>query len=443
MNSRTPEERERARLERERKRGNLPPDATTQPPQSRPADATVMGSQVPPPNNPPVPPPPPSWSGRTEERFAAANALADSPAGERPPVRPEAAEAPAKRLRTRLVVLIAVLVVAWLLLSTFQPFAGDGKGQGEVLVTVPEGASIGTIGELLDQKRVIDHKRFFGWRAKLSGRSDDFKAGRYRFAADMSYGAAIDRLVEGPNATTTTTTVTVIEGRSRYEVAQQLTESGVGGDYMAATTSTRRLNPVRYGAPRGTSNLEGFLFPATYELPAGGDAAALVAQQVTAFKDSFAAVSLRRARSKNLTAYDVLTIASLIEREVQVPSERRLVAAVIYNRLKAGIPLGIDATTRFETRNWTEPLTKAVLQKDSPFNTRTNKGLPPGPIGSPGLASIKAAANPASVGFLYYVANPCKPGAHAFSSTDAEFQADVARYEAARANAGGKQPSGC
>ena len=141
--------------------------------------------------------------------------------------------------------------------------------------------------------------------------------------------------------------------------------------------------------------------------------------------------------------FDVVTIASLIDREVSVARERRIVASVIYNRLKQGIPLGIDATTRFETRNWTEPLTNATLRDDTPYNTRTNQGLPPGPIGNPGLAAIEAAARPASTSYLFYVANPCKPGTHTFTRTNAEFEAAVQKYNRAREAAGGKQPTGC
>ncbi|MFY9469313.1 MAG: endolytic transglycosylase MltG [Solirubrobacterales bacterium] len=308
-------------------------------------------------------------------------------------------------------------------------------------MTIPRGATVGEIGERLAAADVVGNARFFGWRASWSGKSDGFQAGRYRLARKMGYTAAIDALAAGPASEATT--VTVIEGRSRFEVADQLRRLGVDGDYMSATTSSRLLDPARFGAPKSVGSLEGFLFPATYDLPAEGDTGDLVSQQLRAFMRNLAAVDLRYARKKNLTVYDVVTIASLIEREVQVPRERRLVAAVIYNRLRAGIPLGIDATTRFETRNWTKPLTGAVLRDDTPFNTRTNKGLPPGPIGSPGLASIEAAARPANVGYLYYVVDPCRPGTHAFSSTDAEFQADVQRYSQARERADGKQPSGC
>jgi uncharacterized YceG family protein len=116
---------------------------------------------------------------------------------------------------------------------------------------------------------------------------------------------------------------------------------------------------------------------------------------------------------------------------------------VIYNRLSQGIPLGIDATIRFATGNWSEPLTQSELATGSPYNTRTNQGLPPGPIGNPGLASIEAAAHPAKTDYLYYVVKPGACGEHSFSSTDAEFQQDVELYNSERARRGGKSPTDC
>jgi uncharacterized YceG family protein len=149
------------------------------------------------------------------------------------------------------------------------------------------------------------------------------------------------------------------------------------------------------------------------------------------------------ARKKNLTAFDVVTIASMVEREASLDRERPLIAAVIYNRLKQGMPLGIDATIRFATGNWSRPLRVSELNIGSAYNTRTHQGLPPGPIGNPGLASLQAAAHPARVDYLFYVVKPCGNGAHAFSSTDAQFQRDVAKYNTARAKKGGKSPSKC
>ena len=127
----------------------------------------------------------------------------------------------------------------------------------------------------------------------------------------------------------------------------------------------------------------------------GAAVTTLVSKQVAAFEQRLRGVDLSYAQQKNLTPFDVVTIASMVEREAQVARERPLIAAVIYNRLHAHQPLGIDATIRYATGNWTPPLTQSQLAIDSPYNTRRNAGLPPGPIGNPGLDSIKAAARPA------------------------------------------------
>jgi len=154
-------------------------------------------------------------------------------------------------------------------------------------------------------------------------------------------------------------------------------------------------------------------------------------------------VDMSAAKRKNLSRYDVLVIASMIEREALVPRDRRLISAVIYNRLKENIPLGIDATLRYALNQWSRPLRVSELNSNSSFNTRKRRGLPPTPIGNPGLSALRAAANPAHVPYLFYVVKPCGNGAHAFSSTDAKFQQDVAKYNRARAKRGGKDPSHC
>jgi UPF0755 protein len=222
-----------------------------------------------------------------------------------------------------------------------------------------------------------------------------------------------------------TITLTIPEGYSREQTAELAREAGLRGDYLKASEGR-----------------EGFLFPDTYELERAAPAADLVALQLQTFETRMAGVDMRYARSKNLTERDVVTIASMVEEEAQIDAERRLIAAVIYNRLREGIPLGIDATIRFATGNYEEPLTESELAVDSPYNTRLNAGLPPGPISSPGLASLEAAARPAAADYLYYVVEPGTCGEHAFSSTDAEFQADVARYNEAR-EAAGESPDTC
>jgi UPF0755 protein len=169
----------------------------------------------------------------------------------------------------------------------------------------------------------------------------------------------------------------------------------------------------------------------------------LVAKQLQAFRQNIAKVDMRYARKKNLTVFDVVTIASMVEREASLPRERPLIASVVYNRLHDHMPLGIDATLRYALSDWTHPLTVSQLNSPSPYNTRKHLGLPPGPIGNPGLASLEAAAHPARTRFLYYVVKPCGNGEQVFSSSYAQFQRDVNKYNAARAKKGGKSPAKC
>jgi uncharacterized YceG family protein len=332
--------------------------------------------------------------------------------------------------------LIVVLAAGRFLIGLFQPFTGDGEGR--VAVIIPQGASLGEIADLLEQKDVVSSSTFFALRARLAGRSDQLKPGTYTLARDMKYTTVLDRLEQGlpPNVVR----ITIPEGRSRREVAPLV--KSLPGNYVKATRRNPGLDPRDYGA-KGASSLEGFLFPASYELKKGSPVRRLVREQLDTFKRNFGRVDMRFARSKNLTRYDVLIIASLIEREVQVPKERKLVASVIYNRLRDGIRLDIDATTRFVVKKWSGALRVSELQNPSPYNTRVHTGLPPGPIGSPGLASIEAAAHPAKTGYLFYVAAVCGRGSHRFASTDAQFQRYVDSYNRARDKRGGKSPTEC
>jgi UPF0755 protein len=326
---------------------------------------------------------------------------------------------------------------AWFLLSLFQPFHGDGEGD-DVRVVVPRGATLGDVADLLERNGVISSAGFFELRARIEGRSGELKPGSYRLREDMSHGTVLDRLEKGvpPDVVV----LTIPEGRSRREIAPLV--KGLEGDYLRATRRSRELDPSDYRA-RGATSLEGFLFPATYELKKGQPVSRLVERQLEAFERNFERVDLSYARSRNLTPYDVLIIASMVEREAQIARERPLVASVIYNRLRRGMPLGIDATIRFAVGNWTEPLKRSELESPGPYNTRTNPGLPPGPIGNPGLASIRAAANPAKTDYLFYVVKPGTCGEHSFSSTSAEFERDVDRYNAARERRGGRSPTSC
>jgi peptidoglycan lytic transglycosylase G len=191
--------------------------------------------------------------------------------------------------------------------------------------------------------------------------------------------------------------------------------------YLALTSGSSRV-PRQFLTEGRPPNLEGFLFPATYEFTKRTTTRQLVNAQLAAFRKNWARVNMRYARSRNLTSYDVLIIASMVEEEVVAPEERRLVAAVIYNRLKAGMTLGIDATLRYGLGiPPTESIRQSQLDSDNPYNTRKLAGLPPTPISNPGLAAMQAAARPARTNYLFFVRKPDKVH-HFFTTSEREFE---------------------
>ena len=223
------------------------------------------------------------------------------------------------------------------------------------------------------------------------------------------------------------------EGFTRKEMAQQITAVDKiarrkrhvnpilsAKQYLIATASSSFPGTFA-GDPKGR-NLEGFLFPATYDFTKRTTSAELAKDQLDAFQVNWKKVNLGYAKSKNLTPYDVLIIASMVEKETLSPDERQLVAAVIYNRLHARMPLGIDATLRYGLDiPPTESIHQSQLESNSPYNTRKIVGLPPTPIANPGLASMQAAAHPAKVNYLYFVRKPDKKH-HFFTDNFQEFQ---------------------
>ncbi|HET7574186.1 MAG TPA: endolytic transglycosylase MltG [Solirubrobacterales bacterium] len=457
------EERRREREEKRRKRaekkgGGAPATAVPPPPEPAPPPAT---EEPPPPSPPPPKDPPPPAPGAEPPlpppRAGEPEFWDDPGDGYHDEGDPEMAGAARTGRRSgdgdgggrnvlaalarhpfRIAALVALVVFVWFLSSLFQPFHGDGTGR--VAVAIPKGASVSEVGDVLDDKGVVDSSTLFQIRVRLAGRQADLYPGRYTLAAGMSYGDAIDALTTPP--VKRAVTVTIPEGYTRSQAAQLVEEDGVPGSYAKATVRSKYLDPARYGG-KGAKDLEGFLFPDTFELKPKAPVGDLVQLQLQDFKRRIGKVDMRYAKSKNLTIFDVLTIASMVEREAGVPGQRKLVASVIYNRLHEGMPLGIDATIRFATGNYTRPLTESELAIDSPYNSRTNVGLPPGPINSPGLEAIEAAAHPAKTDYLFYVTTPGACGKLTFAKTEAEFEAAVRRYESAREAAGGNSPDSC
>ena len=236
-------------------------------------------------------------------------------------------------------------------------------------------------------------------------------------------------------------TIIFPEGFTRSEMAQRI--KAVNAIARERRKINPRLSPAAYLKASASSKipgtfaedgtrrpLEGFLFPASYEFEQKTTSRQLINRQLQAFERSWSQVDLGYAESRKLTPYDVLIIASLVEKEVSEPEERALVAAVIYNRLRSGMSLGIDATTRYGLRvPATEPLRQSHLSSDNPYNTRNPNivGLPPTPIANPGLASMQAAAHPANVDYLFFVRKPDKRH-HFFTNSAEEFESYKAEH---------------
>jgi len=437
-------EREQRRREREEKRNKRaakqaeaeqktpPPPPLPQPPTAEPPlpprtpEEEFWDEDPEPLELPQAPPPPPP------------PVVPSNGGGQRPPRQRPAFLGKLGRHPFLIFAVVAALFVLWFLAALFQPFHGDGSGK--VQLTVPKGSSVSEVGDLLSREDVIDNSTLFQVRVTLAGKRSEIYSGHFTLAHNMSYGAAIDALSTPPIKRTTS--VTIPEGYTRSQAAQLVEEAGVPGDYTKATVKSKYLNPASYGG-KNAKDLEGFLFPDTFELKPTAPVEDLVQLQLQDFKRRIKGVDMSYAKSKNLTVFDVLTIASMVEDEAGVDSQRGLVASVIYNRLHEGMPLGIDATIRFATGNYTEPLTESELAIDSPYNSRTNAGLPPGPISNPGLASIEAAAHPPKTGYLFYVTTPGACGKLTFAKTEAEFEAAVDKYNSAREAAGGNSPDSC
>jgi UPF0755 protein len=329
--------------------------------------------------------------------------------------------------RGRVGSVIALAVAAgliWFLVELFQPFGTSAHGS--VTVTIAPKSTSSQIADLLQRDGVISSSFFFQARATLAGERSGMRAGVYHLKLDMSYGDVLAKLTTAPPAAKVTE-ITIAEGRRRQQIGALLHQQGVKGNYLALTRSTTLLNMRAYGLRHKPRTLEGFLFPDTYQLVDPVKVGVLVRDQLLQFKKEWAKVSLGYARSRRLTPYDVLIIASLIEAETPTAHDRPLVASVIYNRLADGMALGLDSTTQYATGNFTRPLTVSQLHSNSPYNTRVRVGLPPTPIDNPGLASMEAAAHPARTSYLFFFAKPCQRGS-VFASNYAQFLAQGRKY---------------
>jgi UPF0755 protein len=314
--------------------------------------------------------------------------------------------------------LIIILALTAFGLSRFYSWATGASGpRTPIIVEVPHGATGSQVADLLQAKHIIRSSLGFKILAKFK-HSGEFGAGRYRMTTNMTASQALDAL-EQP-VPITQIEVTIPEG---FDIAQTATRVSQQLD-LAASAFAKAANSGRYSKapylPPGKT-AEGFLFPNTYRFYPDATAADVITVQLDQFaKEARSLHMVDKARALSLSPYQVVIVASMIEEEARYQKDRIRVAEVIYNRLKDGMRLQVDATTAYAAGKLGRKLTSADYRSKSPYNTYTHAGLPPGPISNPGRLSLQAALNPAHGDFLYYVVID-KAGHEAFTSSYEEF----------------------
>jgi len=324
-----------------------------------------------------------------------------------------------------LIVLFGVAAVSIFLTDTTPANVVAGT---EVPVTIPEGSGTAAIATILAEEGVVENAIVFRIKSRLDGFDGKYRAGTYAMVVGMGYDSAMKMLTSGPRAEYVT--VTVREGLTGHLIAQ-LMESQVGipyEDFMAVVQggapSFAEEYPFLEGAYGGS--LEGFLFPETYQIDVGSDATEVIGMMLAQFDAVWSSLDIPADRLERYSVYELVTIASLVEREARLENERPLVASVIDNRFDRGMMLQFCSSVQFllpgEEERTKIRLTNADIAIDSPYNTYRNKGLPPGPIANPGRSAMEAALNPADTNYLFFVLTG-KDGSQTFSETAAQHQA--------------------
>lgn len=329
-----------------------------------------------------------------------------------------------------LIILVGLLAVAglgfWAYSDLHKPIAHAKNGQ---YIDIPKGSSPSAIVHKLATEGIIAHEWPLKLYLKATGKGSTLRAGEYDFASPISPLGALAKLQQGQRRLNR---ITIIEGWTRWDIARamaQVPEFGLASDAQALELMNN-VSLISDLDPEA-KNLEGYLFPDTYEFSPETTPAELVETMVKRFRAVWKPDWTDRARSLSFTPRQIVTTASIIETEAKLDEERPLVASVIYNRLKQNIPLAVDSSVIYASKlegkwRYDGRVYRSDIERRSPYNTRIYTGLPPGPVASPGESSLKAALNPATSDYLYYVRNPDRDdGAHNFYNNGAEFETGV------------------
>lgn len=308
--------------------------------------------------------------------------------------------------------------------ETVDKFDDNGRKTGTKRITH---ADMDYVSDVLKDAGLIEYKWLFELFCKVSTADEKVSPGEYELKSSYDYRALIQHMRAG-SSSTVTVTVTIPEGFSMHQIFMRLEENGVCSynDLMeSAENDLFNYSFLEGNESRGAYRLEGFLFPDTYEFYVGMQASSAINKLLDNCNKKITEEILTRINDMGMTLYDVISVASLIEKEAANDAERPLISSVIYNRLNIGIVLGIDASVLYPYPEHEGAPTKQMLEKDDPYNTRINPGLPPTPICNPGIASITAALYPESTNYYFYALDT-ESGTHQFFTEDTDFNSFVA-----------------
>ena len=321
--------------------------------------------------------------------------------------------------------LLAVLILFILLLGVGYTLSLPPGGTNDVEFVVEPNSSTSVIASQLLDEGLIRSERFFILYTRLAAVDQSLRAGTYHLNGSMGLAEIISELQKG---SVRAVSFTVPEGFTIEQVADLFDAKGIVNreDFLQLMKNGDFNSPFLDQPPGGEYSLEGFLFPDTYKITAETTGGEVISLMLDRFNEIYKPEYADRARQLGMTDYEIITLASIIEREAKKPEERPIISAVFHNRLKKGMLLQSCATVQYALGETKPVLYNEDLEVESPYNTYKHQGLPPGPIASPGEAAIKAALYPADVSYLYFVAK--KDGSHAFSDTLAEHNAAKRKY---------------
>ena len=321
-----------------------------------------------------------------------------------------------KTIVVSLVRFCLLLLLGWYLFCLLVPV---GKGKTAHDVSFPTGSGIKKLAMELKSAGIIRSTWHFILVSRLRGQAHKLQAGNYRFHDAMTTADILNKVVSGD---VDYRRFVLPEGYSIYQAAELLEQKGYFKKeaFLEKCRDKALLGRLSLHA----ASVEGYLFPATYNLPRNGTEEQLIEQMVGQFNK--VSGEIKDGVRSGLSRHEVVTLASIIEKEAISPEEKPLISSVFHNRLRIGMPLQSDPTAVYGVRAFAGKVSKSDIQTPSPYNTYLIKGLPPGPIGNPGLAALKAALHPTTTGYLYFVAR--KDGTHQFSRTLDEHNSAVNRY---------------